>query len=419
MADPMNIAVTQDAPLQPAHVMATRSPTITVTVQYSAPTPTEAKPEAAVCPARAPNKDAAPAEMQSAQQGVARAERQLPEDVFAAMATLHNAIVRGDAIEARDVLVKHPSLRDQVMPHGCSLAQWVTHVLLHFDDHGDIPDDRDKRIHFHFRREARNPLYHNEERYLQVPSTPLVRAVEVGARNVVKVLLDLGAKAEPSLEALLSRAINHLYENKIFVCRAVHTEESSPMLIGEPAMGQRASDWLGILADLLAAFERTPGRLSPIDANPLFVLRVTSLCRAKSSLGFDEPSTAFSDEETLERLRTALKLLLNAGYSPDEVMSETPQEQRFTGYPYHDDYEEDDLEGPKAKDGSDIVWPVMSSERMTKHRRGCQTMTEREGVLLTRDMWSRGAHHGDDGGDKLRDDIIAAIIATYAQIPPT
>jgi len=417
MTDPMNVVVTRDAPLRGIHETATRPPTVSATIQYGAPTlhvpaVTGAGSRHADTPSEVTTAAVA---ARSAQQGASSAGCQLPEDAFAVMASLHNAIVRDDAVEARGVLVSHPLLRDQVMPHGCNLAQWVTDVLLHFDDHGSIPDDREERVRFSF---FSNPIHHhNEERYLQVPSTPLARAIEVGARNVVKVLLDLGAKAEPSPEALLSRAINHLYENKIFVYRAVHREESYPTIDTDSATDRRASDWLGILADLLTTFGRTAGRLSPIDANPLFVLRVTSLCRARCSLGLSEPSTAFSDSETLERLRVALGLLFAAGYSPDEIMSETPQEHRFTGYHNRDDYKEDGLQDPGNESGSGPAWPVLSSERTTEHRRACQTMTEREGALLTRNQWSCQIYDGGNGAKKLRDDITATILAAYAQIP--
>lgn len=328
-------------------------------------------------------------------------------DFVGRLADLNNAIVADDCDAVRDIVQADPALIDVHMPDPRWLAEWVAPVLMPFHAHVNVPTSGRFRTYGDWPK----PMGAYEERYVPVLPTPLMHAVDVGARRVLAALIAAGARPEPSVEALVNRAINHLYECRVNVhTTCMHEVGFASLCAAEPASESRMADWLGILGDLLRAFGRTRPSFGPFDANPLFVLRVTSLHRANSSIDFEEPRTAFGDDETVKRLCAALDLLLKAGYSPDEIMSETPQELRFTGF--DGSRHAGPVQVPSAKDRN---YAPQSSEAIDACRRNALVLTERQGAHLTSDLW-RG-HAEKEAEEALRETTVATILQAYDAVP--
>nr|UDO47172.1 hypothetical protein [Pandoravirus massiliensis] len=147
----------------------------------------------------------------------------------------------------------------------------------------------------------------SDETWRVLPHTPLVRTILCGSRRCVRVLLAAGARPCPSHEALLGAAVERV------LLTHVATAERSPSGAWYRC-SDRATDRVGIVEDLTAAFARTPSPLPLMDTNPLSMVRYgATMC-----VSYDDTETEGSV------LFRVLKGIFDAGYSPDEPVSRLP-----------------------------------------------------------------------------------------------
>lgn len=247
-----------------------------------------------------------------------------PDDHMGWMAAFNNALVRDDTVTLAAMIDRDGGLVERVMPTPAQLARWVSGLLAVFYAEDSATTADIEWLSLDTIEVSR--FEHYETRHIPVPLTPLVRAIHVGARRCVRLLVARGARPLPSVEALLAVPLNTLFQQRITVVETF-VDELNDGSLDASRVERREVDWLPILGDLLSAFARSPS-LDPADANPFYVLRATAL---RETLATDPPM-AFTTDSMLERLRAALAMLAGAGYSPLDPISATVQEPCFTGF---------------------------------------------------------------------------------------
>ncbi|WBR14839.1 hypothetical protein pkur_cds_665 [Pandoravirus kuranda] len=246
------------------------------------------------------------------------------DDPLGALVVLHNAISRDDPVTTTAVLRAGLARSiDEPLPAIKNMPKWDTPIIAAFylDNDGTMErgDSRpwekdngrgDYKIEFDVSTSTSSTL----RSWRVLSHTPLVRAIQCGARRCVRVLLAAGARPLPSPEALLGCALDRIFHTHVATAERHCTNRSyyrwDNTWVPQP---HRPTNRVGIVDDLVAAFARTPPPLPLLDDNPLSALRYGALVSCRKGHG-----TAAVD---LERV---LRALLGAGYSPDERMSQLP-----------------------------------------------------------------------------------------------
>lgn len=239
-------------------------------------------------------------------------------DPAGAVAVLHNTISHDDAMTLKAILEAgfRRAIEDPLPPIA-SMTEWQAPIAAVFYLHGC--DMIEGAYRFWDRREdgAHREIYdvandvgmlaHSDETWRVLPPTPLVRAILCGARRCVRALLAAGVHPHPSPEALLGAAVERVLLTHVAIA------ERCPSGTWHRCL-DRATDRVGIIEDLTAAFARTPPPLPLMDANPLSILRYGATTCVEYG---DVPTKSGA-------LFRVMKGIFDAGYSPDEPVSRLP-----------------------------------------------------------------------------------------------
>lgn len=300
------------------------------------------------------------------------------DDPLGALVVLHNAISRDDPVTTAAVLqagLAHSV--DEPLPAIKSMLEWDTPIVAAFylDNDGTMergdskPWDKDTGHKYNIDYDVSTSTSSTLRSWRVLPRTPLVRAIQCGARKCVRVLLAAGARPHPSPEALLGCAVDRIFHTHVAIAES-HCINRSYYRWDNTWLPQphRPTDRVGIVEDLVAAFARTPPPLPLFDDNPLSALRYGALVSCRKGHG-----TAATD---IERV---LGALLGAGYSPDERMSQLPPFWGVMGTPEE-----------RTEKQSESVWahfvgpdsrPWMPRDAFAR-RREPDTETEREAAAI-------------------------------------
>lgn len=254
------------------------------------------------------------------------------DDPLGALVVLHNAISRDDPVTTAAVLQAGLAQSvDEPLPAIKSMIEWDTPIVAAFylDNDGTMErggltswngtNKSDYSVDFDVSTSTSSTL----RSWRVLPHTPLVRAIQCGARKCVRVLLAMGARPQPSPEALLGCALDRIFHTHVAIAEThCSNRDDYPWDNTWLPQPHRPTDRVGIVEDLVAAFARTPPPLPLLDDNPLSALRYGALFSCQRGHG-----TAAVD---LERV---LGALLGAGYSPDERMSQLPPRWAVLGTP--------------------------------------------------------------------------------------
>lgn len=200
--------------------------------------------------------------------------------------------------------------------------------------------------------------------------SPLTRAVACGSRRCVKALVDAGARAEPSIEALLAVALDRLFWDAVAAvdCRSQSLPPCATTMWERRV--DRVVDPVVVLGDLLVAFPRS-APLHPLDANPLSVLRaVVSGGDFLRRSGVD----ARASTPLCERVACAADMLLRAGYTPDECVARMPLKPLLYGARPYGEPVESIVDGYKDPSGDA---PSVPDEPLAAYCARLTAMTER------------------------------------------
>lgn len=331
-------------------------------------------------------------------------------DPLGALVVLHNAISRDDPITTK-AIVRAGLVRslDEPLPPIKSMLEWDTPIVAAFyldndgamerGDSGPWEKDngnRDYKIELDVSTSTSSTL----RSWRVLPHTPLVRAIQCGARKCVRVLLAAGARPHPSPEALLGCALDRIFHTHVAIaeshCRNRDYWHWDKTWAPQP---HRSTDRVGIVEDLVAAFGRTPPPLPLLDDNPLSALRYGALVSCRRGHG-----TAATN---LERV---LRALLRAGYSPDERMSQLPPLWAVMGTP--EERTERDTEGAWTRLAGPDSRPWTPRDAFAR-RREPNTETEREAAAVMCVQLVR-----ESGGDVESVLIPMAMISMYERLVP-
>lgn len=311
-------------------------------------------------------------------------------DFLGWMILFNNCIVEDDAEGLKALLVESGMSPDSVLPMPdvlCIYAESTTLAYLCIGDLAVIPtDDVNQRAYGMMGLVDTNPLsptcdvaFLNRPHYATfrpMANTMVVRAIDCGAVRALRVLLAAGASAKPSPEALLVRALSHMWVG----VRVLPVRDRSPYVYDSATddmrtnLPKRAPDHAGIVAALTGAFvgSRT---LAPPDTNPLSALRL--LTGTSFLFGYPSDHAARTDVEVsalvkqehhqFDLVQRVLQILLAAGYSPDGPISGGVPCYGDTFVGFNDSMMEDDSR--------------TFAERLVLWRRHIQTTTERQGAI--------------------------------------
>lgn len=332
------------------------------------------------------------------------------DDPLGALVVLHNAITRDDPVTTKAIL--DAGLADSInepLPAIKNMPEWDTPIVAAFylDNDGTMersastPWDGDGKHGYDMAFDVSTSTSSTLRSWRILPHTPLVRAIQCGARRCVRVLLAAGARPCPSPEALLGCALDRIFHTHVAIAEYhshIHDDywRSHHAWVPRP---HRATDRVGIVEDLVATFARTPPPLPMFDINPLSALRYGTLFSCRKGHG-----TAGTD---LERV---LGAVLGAGYSPDERMSRLPPLWAVMGTPEErtetqarDTWTR--LAGPDSR-------PWTPRDSFAK-RRETDMDTEREAAAIMCVQWIR-----ESGGNAKSMLIPMAILAMYGRLVP-
>ncbi|AVK76326.1 hypothetical protein pneo_cds_719 [Pandoravirus neocaledonia] len=331
------------------------------------------------------------------------------DDPLGALVVLHNAISRDDSVTTKAVLLAGLARSiDEPLPPIKSMLEWDTPVVAAFylDNDGTMergdskPWEKDNGHRYDIGFDVSTSTSSTLRSWRVLPHTPLVRAIQCGARKCVRVLLAAGARPHPSPEALLGCAVDRIFHTHVAIaeshCRNRDYWNWDKTWAPQP---HRSTDRVGIVEDLVAAFARTPPPLPLLDDNPLSALRYGALVSCRRGHG-----TAATD---LERV---LGVLLDAGYSPDERMSQLPPFWGVLGTPEERTEKETEsvwtrLSGPDSR-------PWMPRDAFAR-RREPDRETEREAAAVMCVRLIR-----ESGGNAKSMIIPMSIISMYERLVP-
>lgn len=243
-------------------------------------------------------------------------------DYMGACTDLNNAILHDDPAAIRAIRRMGLVRLDEPLPTTEVMGVSVSPVTIVVDvckDNTMSAFDQINGVHLAdvaLHRFIRRQRHIYSQYYREASFTPLARAVDAGSRRALRALVAAGARPSPSIEALLAYALGRVNAGRVAVidtlmttCHADPQQERMPFTQFEV----RHVDVCGIIEDLLRAFQRTRPSMHPLDVSPLYVLRARST---------DETGTRIPEQ--------LVRMLVQAGYSPDEPTSGVPQDCSVT-----------------------------------------------------------------------------------------
>nr|UMO78567.1 hypothetical protein [Pandoravirus belohorizontensis] len=201
--------------------------------------------------------------------------------------------------------------------------------------------------------------------------SPLTRAVACGSRRCVKALADAGARAEPSIEALLAVALDRLFWDAVAAVDCCSQSLPPCATTTWDRRVDRAVDPVAVLGDLLVAFPRS-ALLHPLDVNPLSVLR--AVVSGGDFLRGGGSAHRRASTPLCERVARAVDMLLRAGYTPDERVARVPLKPSLYGAHPYGEVVESTVDGYKNPSGGA---PSVPDEPLAAYCARLTAMTER------------------------------------------